>query len=124
MPFERGRTLLALGTLQRRARRRKAARDTLGGALGLFEGLGAESWADNARGELARIGGRTPSGGELTASERRIAELVALGRTNREVADELVISVHTVEAALTHVYRKLEVRSRTELARRLPEVNP
>jgi DNA-binding NarL/FixJ family response regulator len=74
-----------------------------------------------AKAELARIGGRAPAGDELTPSERRIAELVTEGRTNREVAAILVVSERTVESALTHIYRKLGVRSRTELARRLSE---
>jgi DNA-binding NarL/FixJ family response regulator len=119
MPFERARALLALGRLQRRARHRRAARETLGEALRLFAELGAEAFAARTRDELARIGGRAPSAGTLTPSERRIAELVAQGRTNREVAAELVLSVHTVEGALTSLYRKLGVRSRTEMARRL-----
>jgi DNA-binding CsgD family transcriptional regulator len=70
---------------------------------------------------LARIGGRVASG-ELTAAEERIAVLVAQGKSNKEVASELFISVHTVEAALTRVYGKLAVRSRTQLARALTRV--
>jgi DNA-binding CsgD family transcriptional regulator len=118
-PFEHARTLFALGTTQRRARQRGAARATLEQALGIFEELGAPLWSDKARAELARIGGRAPSRGELTESERRIAALVAEGRTNREVADALFLTEHTVETALTRVYRKLGVRSRAELAVRL-----
>ena len=52
-----------------------------------------------------------------TPTERRIADLVALGRRNREIAGELFVSVATVEAHLTRIYRKLGVRSRTELSR-------
>jgi DNA-binding NarL/FixJ family response regulator len=121
LPFEHARTQLALGAAQRRARQRRAARDTLQAALGTFDRLGAELWAARARAELGRIGGRAPSAGELTPAERRVAELVAQGRTNREVASALVVSVHTVESALTQAYRKLGVRSRTELARRYAE---
>jgi DNA-binding NarL/FixJ family response regulator len=120
MRFERARTLLALGSAQRRSRQRKAARETLGRALVTFEELGAERWAARAREELGRVGGRAPSPGGLTPTERRVAELVAAGKSNKEVAAELVVSVHTVESALTSIYRKLDVRSRTELARRLP----
>jgi DNA-binding CsgD family transcriptional regulator len=120
-PFEHARTLFALGTTQRRARQRGAARATLEQALGIFEELGAPLWSDKARAELARIGGRAPSRGELTESERRIAALVAEGRTNREVADALFLTEHTVETALTRVYRKLGVRSRAELAVRLAQ---
>jgi DNA-binding CsgD family transcriptional regulator len=121
VPFERGRTLLALGAQQRRARQRKAARETLQRTEALFVELGSELWADKARAELARIGGRAPSAGELTPTERRIAELVAEGQKNKEVAATLVVTERTVEAALTQIYRKLDVRSRTELARKLAE---
>ena len=115
-PFHYARTLLALGRTQRRAKRRGAARTTLEDATARFEHLGAPLWAEQARAELARIGGRTASGGELTEAERRIAELVAEGQTNREVAAALFLTEHSVETALTRVYRKLGVRSRAELA--------
>jgi DNA-binding CsgD family transcriptional regulator len=118
-PFEHGRTLLALGATQRRAKKRGAARATLEQALAVFEGLGARLWADKARAELARIGGRTPAGRDLTEAETRIAALVAEGRSNREVAAALFLTEHTVETALTRIYRKLGVRSRTALAQRL-----
>ena len=119
VPFERARTLLIYGTILRRAKRRKAAREAIEAALAVFEALPAPVWADNARAELARIGGRASSGGGLTEGERRIAELVAAGKTNKEAAAELFLSVHTVEGALKRVYRKLGVHSRTELSRRL-----
>ncbi len=118
-PFQRARTLLALGSVQRRARRRGAARETLETALAEFERLGAPLWAGAARTELARIGGRVASRDELTAGERRVAALVAEGKTNREVAAALFVTERTVEAALTRAYRKLGVRSRTELAARV-----
>jgi DNA-binding CsgD family transcriptional regulator len=118
-PFERARTLLALGTQQRRARHRRAARETLGVALAGFEELGARKWTERAQAELERIGGRAPSPDGLTPTEQRVAALVSEGKSNKEVAAELVISVHTVESALTSIYRKLDVRSRTELARKL-----
>jgi DNA-binding CsgD family transcriptional regulator len=118
-PFQQARTLLAVGATQRRAKRRADARRTLGQALAELEHLGAPLWAERARAELARIGGRAPSRGALTESERRISELVAEGHTNREVAAALFISEHTVEAALTRTYRKLGVHSRGELAARL-----
>jgi DNA-binding CsgD family transcriptional regulator len=120
-PFERGRTLLALGLLERRAKQKRAARDAIQQALAIFEKLGARLWADRARAELARIGGRAKSADELTPAERRVAELVAEGQTNREVAAALIVSEHTVESHLRRIYRKLGVRSRAELARRLPE---
>jgi DNA-binding NarL/FixJ family response regulator len=116
VPFERGRTLLIYGTILRRIKRRKAAREAIEAALSIFEALPAPVWADNARAELARIGGRALAGDGLTPSERRIAELVAAGKTNKEVAAILVVADRTVESALTQIYRKLGVRSRTELA--------
>lgn len=119
--FERGRTLLALGALERRAKQKRAARDALEAAVVIFEELGARLWVERARGELARIGGRAPATDELTPAERRVAELVAEGRTNREAASILVVSVHTVDSHLRRVYRKLGVRSRAELAHRFAE---
>ena len=118
-PFERARTLLIYGTILRRAKRRKPAREAIEAALSIFEALPAPVWAANARAELARIGGRAPSGDALTEGERRIAEQVAAGKSNKEAAAALFVSVHTVEGVLTRVYRKLGVRSRTELSRRL-----
>ncbi len=120
-PFERARTLLIKGSIQRRANQRRAARATLEEALSEFERLGAALWAGRARAEVARIGGRAPSSGKLTPSERRVAELVAEGRTNLEVAAALVVTQRTVETHLSHVFRKLGVRSRTELARRFKD---
>jgi len=119
-PFERARTLLALGELDRRSNRRRAARERLEEARRVFVDLGAELWARRASVELARIGGRAARGErELTATERRVALLVAEGKTNREVAASLVVSERTVATHLTHIYGKLGVRSRTELARHL-----
>ena len=119
VPFEHARTLLVLGRTQRRAKRRADARATLTDALQRFETLGAPLWVEQARDELARIGGRAPSDGALTEAETRIAALVAQGHTNREVAAALFLTEHSVETALTRVYRKLGVRSRAELTRRL-----
>lgn len=121
-PFELGRTLLVLGIVQRRLRRNRAARDSLDAALGRFTAVGARLWVETARAELARVGGRVGSPGTLTPAEGRIAALVVEGRTNKEVASELYLSVHTVEATLTRVYSKLGVHSRTQLARVLAPV--
>jgi DNA-binding CsgD family transcriptional regulator len=118
-PFERGRTLLALGRTQRRARQKRAARESLEAAHSAFDALGARLWAEQARRELLSIGGRRASGGRLTTAEERVAALVAIGQTNREVAAELYVTERTVEGHLTHIYAKLGVRSRSELARRL-----
>jgi DNA-binding CsgD family transcriptional regulator len=115
-PFELARTLLALGTAQRQAQRKRVARDTLERAVEIFEQLGARLWSEKARSELRRIGGRTASDGELSETERRIAELVAAGHRNSEVAAELSLSPNTVAWNLSKIYRKLGVSSRTELA--------
>jgi DNA-binding CsgD family transcriptional regulator len=117
--FGRGRALLALGVVRRRRRLKAAARGALDEALTSFTELGAATWADRARGELGRIGGRTREQG-LTAAERRVAALVAEGRTNREVAAALFLGERTVETHLSHVYAKLGIRSRAELARMYP----
>jgi DNA-binding CsgD family transcriptional regulator len=121
-PLESGRALLVLGLVRRRAKRRRAAREALESALAVFDALPAPLWARRARAELERIGGRRGSAGELTPSERRVADLVLAGKSNREIATELFITVHTVEKALTRAYAKLGVRSRTELASRLADL--
>jgi DNA-binding CsgD family transcriptional regulator len=118
-PLELARTLLALGTLQRRAQHKRAARQSLERAAEIFERLGASLWLENARSEVRRIGGRTASEAELSETERRIVELVVAGRRNREVAVELSLSANTVAWNLSKVYRKLGVSSRTELAARM-----
>jgi len=118
-PFERGRTLLVKGEVERRARRKGAARESLGEAFAIFEGLGARLWAERARAALDRVGGTAIGRGGLTPTERRVAELASRGRTNREIADAMFISIKTVEANLSRVFRKLGVRSRAELIRDL-----
>jgi DNA-binding CsgD family transcriptional regulator len=118
-PFDRARTLLALGAVQRRMKKRGAARTSLERALAIFDELGAVLWARKARSELARLGGRAAAGDELTPTERSIAELVAMGKSNKEVAAQLFITPRTVEGHLTHIYAKLGVRSRAELAHRM-----
>jgi DNA-binding CsgD family transcriptional regulator len=115
IPFERGRTLLALGLLQRRRNERRRAQETLRQALDIFDGLGAPLWAARVRRELRPLGGRPTSRTTLTPSEQRVAEQAAKGLTNRQVAAALFISPKTVESTLAQVYRKLEIRSRAEL---------
>jgi DNA-binding CsgD family transcriptional regulator len=119
LPFELGWTLLVKGQLYRRANQKRAAADALWRAVETFERLGAPSWIDRARGELARVGLRQRSADELTATEQRVAELAAGGMTNREVAKAAFISPKTVEANLARVYRKLGIRSRAELGARI-----
>jgi DNA-binding CsgD family transcriptional regulator len=118
-PFERARTLLAQGTIERRAKHRAAARAALTAALELFDGLGAALWAEQAAAELARIPGRGRASSELTETERRVAELVAAGLSNKEVAARLFVSVRAVESNLSKVYAKLGISSRSQLAARL-----
>jgi DNA-binding CsgD family transcriptional regulator len=119
LPIDRARTLLAFGATLRRAKRKADARRALEEAAAAFESLGAAAYTARARSELERIGGRPPSKGGLTATERQIAELVAEGRSNKEVAATLFVSVKTVEANLSRTYAKLGIHSRTGLARRL-----
>jgi DNA-binding NarL/FixJ family response regulator len=119
LPFELARTLLVKGRLHRRAKHKRAAADALQQALELFNRLGAPTWAERAGHELGRVGLRPAAPRELTETERRVAELAAVGRTNQEVARELFMSPKTVEANLSRVYRKLAIRSRAELGARM-----
>ena len=98
---------------------KRRARDALLRALAVVEELGAPLWAEKIHAELRRISGRRPGSDELSETEQRVAALVADGRSNREIAAELYISVRTVESHLAHVYRKLGVRSRAQLTRYL-----
>jgi len=108
--FEQGRANL---------KQRRLARETLTQAIAIFDGIGAALWAARTRAELARVSGRAPGSSELTATELRVAELVAAGLTNSETASQLFVTVRAVESTLTKVYAKLGLRSRTELAEQL-----
>ena len=119
-PFEAARSALALGQVARRAGYKGLARDQIQQAVEAFDQMGALRWAERARTEAARVGLHHATGA-LTETERRVAKLVAEGRTNRETADALFMSVKTVEANLSKIYRKLGVRSRTELATRMTD---
>jgi DNA-binding CsgD family transcriptional regulator len=116
-PLGIARARLALGVVRRRARQKAPARAATAAARDAFESIGAGCWAERARAELGQIGGRTRQEG-LTPAERRVASLVSDGRTNREIAAALFLSERTVASHLTHIYAKLGVRSRTELAGR------
>jgi DNA-binding NarL/FixJ family response regulator len=107
---------MALGTTQRRMKRRRQARATLEDALAIFERIGAALWAQRASDELKRISGRAATPGALTPAEERVAALVAEGKTNREVAAALFLSDRTVEGHLARIFGKLGIRSRTEIA--------
>ena len=119
MPFERARSLLLLGQIQRRRRAKDVAAATLREAVDLFEAIGTPLWADRARVELTRISTGARPTAELTPSERQVAELLASGMTRREVAAALFISPKTVEATLARIYRKLGIHSRAELGRHM-----
>ncbi len=136
-PFEQARTQLAYGERLRRDRRRGDAREQLSEALEAFERLGAAPWADRARVELRATGGAAAEGDaaeksavaaagleELTAHELQIARLVAYGMTNREVAAKLFLSPKTIEYHLSQIYRKLDLRSRTQLASLMAQEMP
>ena len=100
-PFELGRTQFIQGIVERRRKRKASAREALTGALERFEGLGARAWAERALAELRRTSVRQSSPGELTPTERQVADLAAGGATNREIAERIFISVKTVEANLS-----------------------
>jgi DNA-binding CsgD family transcriptional regulator len=123
-PFELARTQLALATVQRRSKHWADARRLLLEALQTLERLGALLWVARAREELSRVPGRKPAGTTLTPTERRVAELVAEGRSNKEVASALFVTVKAVEANLSRVYEKLAVRTRSELAHRFAREEP
>jgi DNA-binding CsgD family transcriptional regulator/tetratricopeptide (TPR) repeat protein len=119
-PFERAVTLFAQGRTLLQQQRRSLARAALTAAADGFAALGAPLWEQRVRAELAAVPGRVPVAADaLTATERRVAELAATGLTNQEIADQLCVSVKTVATHLSHTYAKLQLRSRTELARRL-----
>jgi DNA-binding NarL/FixJ family response regulator len=119
-PFEHARSLHLQGKIERSARSWGAARAAFTAALDQFDQLGAARWAENAAADLGRLPGRRPADKrELTGREREVAELVAAGLANKEVAARLFVSVSTVEATLSKAYAKLGVRSRTELSSRL-----
>jgi DNA-binding CsgD family transcriptional regulator len=120
-PFEYARTLLLLGRAERSARSWGAARAAFGAALESFDALGAACWSERATADLTRLPGRRPAdAAALSPREREVAGLAAVGLANKAIAARLYLSVSTVETNLSKAYSKLGVRSRTELAARLP----
>jgi DNA-binding CsgD family transcriptional regulator len=129
-PIEQGHTLLVLGQVERRRRRYAAARSAVTEALTIFTRIGAKPWIEQASRTLSRVDGTgdvRPQRREvsqsplaaLTGTEARIAAMVREGASNREIATRMFLSVKTVEATLTRIYRKLGVRSRTQLSSKL-----
>lgn len=127
-PLSAARAQLLHGRALAAAGDRPSAIAALIAAQSTLERFGAARWRDEAVRELRALGHRvrrpardaTPGGlGPLTAREREIADLVAAGRTNREVAEQLVLRAKTIEAHLRNIYAKLGVRSRVELAREI-----
>ena len=118
MPFERARTLLVQGRLQRRLKQKRQARLSLDEARELFARQGAATWLACVDDELRRVAvRRAPE--ELSATELRIARLAADGLSNKAIAEQVFVSVKTVESNLKRAYRKLDISSRAQLARAL-----
>jgi DNA-binding CsgD family transcriptional regulator len=118
MPFERARTLLVQGRLQRRLKQKRRARLSLDEARALFAAQGAETWVARVEEELERVAVRRAPA-ELSATELRIARLAADGLSNQAIAEQVFVSVKTVESNLKRAYRKLGIASRAQLARAL-----
>lgn len=119
--FDLARTQLCFGERLRRERRRAAARERLRRAEDEFTAMGAERWADRARAEIGVSGQKArrrsePRSDELTSQELQVALIVAEGATNKEAGARLFLSAKTIESHLGRIYRKLGIRSRTELA--------
>jgi DNA-binding NarL/FixJ family response regulator len=116
---ELARSLLALGRIERRRKARKQSREALIRARELAAAAGHRPLLAQIEHELPRSAAAR-SGTELTLTEQRVAALIAAGATNRDAAAELFVSVRTVETHVASIYRKLGVRTRAELARKLP----
>jgi DNA-binding CsgD family transcriptional regulator len=122
MPFERARTLLGQGRLLRRLKQKRQARLALDEARELFTSQGAETWVARVDEELHRVAvRRAPE--ELSATELRIARLAADGLSNQAIAEQVFVSVKTVESNLKRAYRKLDISSRAQLARALDRLD-
>src|SRR5262249_61317371 len=118
-PFEHHGTLRDKGGVHHGGREKKLAEEPLRDGGGIFDELGPPLGAEGARAELARVGLHRRDPDDLNETERRVAELAAEGLSNQQIAERAFLSVKTVEANLTRVYRKLGIRSRAALARKL-----
>jgi DNA-binding CsgD family transcriptional regulator len=123
MPFERARSQLLLGQLLRRQRHKHLAATTLREALVVFDELGTPLWSGRVAAELARTDAPRNNASELTPAELRVARLTASGMSNKDIASALFVSPKTVEHNLSRIYRKLDVRTRAELAGRADELD-
>ncbi|HET6869700.1 MAG TPA: LuxR C-terminal-related transcriptional regulator [Solirubrobacteraceae bacterium] len=120
LDFDQARSLLAVGTAQRRLKQWGAARRSLEEAVETFDQIGSMGWGERARSELDRVGARRPGReGQLTPSEKHVAELAAAGHSNKQIAQALFITIKTVEGHLSRAYAKLGVTSRAQLTHRL-----
>ena len=120
-PFEHARGLLQLGGVLRRLGVRAQAREVLDRSAAIFEGLGAVPWITRVAAERELLGQRSRASDDpsaLSAAEEQVVNLALAGRSNQAIAAELFVSVRTVESHLTRSYRKLEVKSRSELLAR------
>jgi DNA-binding CsgD family transcriptional regulator len=124
MPIERARSLLVLGRIRRRRRKRLAAKAALEEALAILEAVGSSLWVDQASVEIAGLGLRPGDSNTLTPAEERVARLTATGLTNQEVSTSLLVSPKTVEAHLGRAYRKLGIHSRAELGAHMAQHRP
>ncbi len=119
--LELARTHLLYGEWLRRERRRLDARKQLRSAVDMFRSMGTEAFAGRAERELLATGERARKRtvdtlDQLTPQEKQVVRLAAQGTTNREIATQLFITQSTVEYHLRKAFRKLDVKSRTQLA--------
>jgi DNA-binding CsgD family transcriptional regulator len=121
LDFDRARSLLSLGVIQRRFKKWAAARTSLEQAADLFDVGGSLGWANRAREELNRVSGRRSApADQLTPTETRVVRLAAGGKSNKEIARELFVSINTIEGHLSRAYAKLDVPSRSQPVHALP----
>ena len=126
--LEHARALVDLGAVLRRANRRAEARGPLSRALDLAQRGGLRLLGRRARNELRAAGARPrrdllTGPGALTTAEHRVAGLAAAGHSNREIAEQLYITLRTVETHLTHAFQKLGITARTDLAKQMTRIS-